>query len=73
MVRHLAPGMTHPIEAAANLAQRFEPCAPISVIKVNIFAPVATRRNVVQATSQFDPQRSSHNQRPDLKMLDCKT
>ena len=55
VIRHLAPGVAHPIEASANLAERLKPCTPISVIEINVLAPVTTRSDVVQASSQFDP------------------
>ena len=54
MVGHLAPGMAHPVEALAELAEDFKPADSIGVGQIDTFAPIATRGDVVDTAGEFE-------------------
>src|SRR5574340_86138 len=60
VVRHLAPGMAHPVEAGAHVSEDFQPDAPVLVGSENILAPVTPRSDVIEAAGKLDSQRSGH-------------
>jgi hypothetical protein len=52
--RHLAPGVTYPVEALAYLPKHFQPCLSVMVWQVNILPPVAMRGDMVNATGEYE-------------------
>jgi hypothetical protein len=53
MVGHLAPSMTSPVESFADLSKDFQPQQSILIIDIDIFTPVATRSNMIDAAGEF--------------------
>ena len=60
MVVHHAIGMHRPVEAFADLRQDSQPGLAISVIKVDVLAPITPGSDVVKGISEFKTQRAGH-------------
>ena len=58
MVVHHAIGLHRPVEAFADLRQDIQPGLAISVIKVDVLAPVTAGGDVVEGMSEFKTQRA---------------
>ena len=54
MIGHLAPCMADPIEAPACLSKHVKPQQPITVVKIDVFAPVTTGSDVIQTACKLD-------------------
>jgi hypothetical protein len=54
VVIHQAISVTAPFVASAHLAKNVEPVAAVSVIGVDVFATVSTRRDVIDRTGEFN-------------------
>ena len=52
---HLAIGVTHPVEALAELGKRIEPGYAIVVGQKNVLAPLAARGDVIKGAGEFEP------------------
>ena len=53
VIGHLTPGVADPVTPLADLAEDFKPADSIGIGQVDIFAPVATRGDVVNAAGEF--------------------
>ena len=51
---HLAIGVTHPVEALADLGKRFAPGEAIVIGQKNILAPIAARGDVMKRAGDFE-------------------
>ena len=47
VVRHLAPGMAHPVKAFADRPEYLQPCFPVRVRQIYILLSIAPRCDVV--------------------------
>jgi hypothetical protein len=54
VVGHQAVSVAHPVKALTHLPQKIEPCLPIRRAEVNILAPIAACRDVIEATGKLD-------------------
>ena len=53
MVRHLAPGMAHPVEARADLTEHAQPGQPVGVGQIDILLTITARCDMVKAPGKF--------------------
>lgn len=53
VVVHQAIRVAQPVVTHTNLAQQVQPALTICIVQVNVFAPVATRGDVIQRAGEF--------------------
>jgi len=54
VVGHLALGVDDPVKSFATLGQHFQPRYAVGIVNVDVLAPVAARRDVVQSAGEFE-------------------
>jgi hypothetical protein len=60
VVAHQAVGMAPPSEPVDDVRERLQECPPVLVVEKDRFSRIATRSDVVERSSELDPQWPSH-------------
>jgi hypothetical protein len=53
VIGHLAPGVAHPVEALADLAEYLQPHFPVAVGQIDVIPTGTPRGDVVKASGKF--------------------
>ncbi len=62
-----------PVEAGADFTQHCEPVLAVLDVKIDRFAAISARGDVVKSTCELDTEWSRHKPKYSSTMLDCKT